>query len=188
MIKERRRSFTFHLLVLMMNVSWACTATAADIQVVVETQKPKWTISKHLVGLHMVYSFAPDKAYEDGRFAEWVGKSGVSTARFPGGSVVKYWDWKKPTGVLNGDSWNPRWDNTKNRSSEEWMSLDEYLDFVKKTGITPLLGVNAISGKLYGREKESIQRAADMVAHVKKGGMVARSGISAMKIVTGMAG
>jgi len=170
MFKERRRSFAFCLFVLMMNVLWLCRTTAAETHVVIDTQKPKWTISKYLVGIHIVYSSAPDKAFKDGHFAEWVRKSGVSTARFPGGSVVKYWDWKNPTGVLNGDPWAPRWDSTQNRSDEEWMSLDEYLDFVKKTGITPLLGVNAISGKLYDREKESIQRAADMVAYVKKRG------------------
>ena len=146
------------------------TISAADTQVVVETQKPKWTISKHLVGQHIVYTYAQDKVYADGKFAEWMKAAGISTARYPGGTIVKYWDWKTPTGVMTGDPWNPKWEGSQNRPPEEWMSLDEYLDFVKKSGITPLFGVNSLSGYQHKKTEQSVQRAVDMVNYVKAKG------------------
>ncbi|MBF0198707.1 MAG: hypothetical protein HQL32_13405, partial [Planctomycetes bacterium] len=39
-----------------------------------------------------------------------------------------------------------------------------------KSGIVPLLGVNSLSGHKHKRQEESIKRAADMVAYVKKKG------------------
>ena len=148
----------------------ATGVSAADTRVVVESQTPKWTISKYLVGEHIVYTFAPDKAYADGKFAKWTKEAGISTARYPGGTIVKYWDWKNPTGVMTGDPWDPKWDLSQNRPSEEWMSLDEYLDFVKKSGITPLFGVNSLSGYQNKKTEQSVQRAVDMVKYVKAKG------------------
>ena len=83
---------------------------------------------------------------------------------------MKYWDWQNPTGVMSGDSWDPAWNSKDNRPASEWMSLDEYLAFVKQSGITPLFGVNSLSGRKFDREKEGIKRAAEMVAYVKKKG------------------
>jgi hypothetical protein len=71
---------------------------------------------------------------------------------------------------MQGDPWDPKWDTSQNRPPEEWMSLDEYLDFVKKSGITPLFGVNSLSGHQYKKTDQSVQRAVDMVNYVKAKG------------------
>ena len=158
------------LLVLLPLLVFNLSAGTQETKATVNVGEAKWEISKHLVGLHMVYSHASDAVYKDGKVAAWAKKAGVSTARFPGGTVVKYWDWRKPTGVLNGDHWDPKWKAQDNEPPKKWMSLDEYLHFVKKSGITPLFGVNSLSGYVHKRIDESVKRAAEMVAYVKKRG------------------
>ena len=90
--------------------------------------------------------------------------------RYPGGGVVKYWDWEEPTGVMKGDNYHPEWNTANNAAPENWTSLDEYLDMVKVSGITPLLGVNITSGYKYDKVEESVARAARMVQYVKDKG------------------
>ena len=164
------RASNFYSSLMLFMCVFGTTVCAKETKVVVNVDSPKWTISDHLVGLHMVYTNAKDKAYKDGKVARWVKSAGVSTARYPGGTIVKYWDWRKPTGVMTGDHWDPKWDKKKNEPSDKWMSLDEYLKFVKNSGITPLFGVNSLSGYEHNRMDESIKRAAGMVAYVKKKG------------------
>lgn len=96
--------------------------------------------------------------------------AGVSTMRYPGGSIVKYWDWENPTGVNRGDPWDPNWNPADQVPASEWFGLDEYLDVVEASGITPLLGVNINSGYDYDKEQESIDRAVRMVNYVKSKG------------------
>jgi hypothetical protein len=131
----------------------------------------KWRISDYLVGMHSVYSFDPDTLYADGSYAAWMKSSGVSTMRYPGGTVVKFWDWENPTGILDKDSWNPNWNVVNNMPPQDWTSLDEYIAVVKSSGIKPLFGVNITSGFRYDRVQESIDRAAKMVQHVKDAGL-----------------
>jgi len=85
--------------------------------------------------------------------------------RYPGGSVVKYWDWGNLSGKATGDPWDPAWDGVV-ADSNNWMSLDEYLDFCDRSEIKPLVGVNYRSGYLYNRVQDSIDRAARCVQHV----------------------
>lgn len=137
----------------------------------VNTDAVKWTISDYLVGMHSVYSFEPDAFYEDGTYANWMKETGINTMRYPGGTVVKYWDWENPTGDLKLDSWDPKWNPKKQIKPEEWFGLDEYIAVVKQSGITPLLGVNITSGYQFNRVEESIERAVRMVKHVKDAGL-----------------
>jgi hypothetical protein len=148
----------------------ALYATFAENNFTIHTDSVQWKISQYLVGLHSVYSGEPDEFYADGSYAQWVKDIGVSTMRYPGGGVVKYWDWEKPTGILNEDSWSPTWNDANYQPEKNWLSLDEYLDFVDKTGIAPLLGVNITSGHLYNRVQDGIDRAVRMVQHVKDRG------------------
>ncbi|MBK0384060.1 T9SS type A sorting domain-containing protein [Pedobacter sp. SD-b] len=138
---------------------------------IINTDSVKWQISNYLVGMHSVYSSEPDKFYADGSYAKWLKDTHISTMRYPGGTVVKYWDWEHPTGILNQDSWDPKWDTANNAPAENWLSLDEYIAVVKASGITPLFGVNITSGYKYNRVQESIDRAARMVQHVKDAGL-----------------
>ncbi|WP_194767045.1 T9SS type A sorting domain-containing protein [Tamlana sp. I1] len=131
----------------------------------------KWQISDYLVGMHSVYSNEPDAFYADGSYVEWMKNAGISTMRYPGGTVVKYWDWENPTGILNQDSWDPNWNTANNALPEDWTSLDEYIAVVKSSGITPMFGVNITSGHQYNRVQESIDRAVRMVQYVKDAGL-----------------
>ncbi len=141
---------------------------SSDIQIF--TNSNKWQISNYLVGIHFIYSKEPDVVYEDESVAKWAKNAKISTARFPGGTVVRGWDWREPLGQgYRSDPWDPK--NTYSQAPESnWMSLDEYLEFAEVSGIAPLLGVNYTSGILYDRESESIERAADMVRYVKSKG------------------
>ena len=145
-------------------------ADRGEVAAIVHAGQPKWRISKNLVGMHVVYCNNPDKAYADGTVADWAKQAGIATARYPGGTVVKYWDWRDPTGVMTKDRWSPKFDPSCVRPPEDWMSLDEYLDFVKRSGITPLLGVNSLSGYVHNKTDESVRRAAEMVEYVRKKG------------------
>lgn len=146
------------------------SANSAAILVNIDTEHPQWQISTNLVGLHQVYCNVPDFVYTNGDIAAWAKRTGISTSRFPGGTVVKYWDWENPTGVKTGDSWDPAWDTNNNVYASEWMSLDEYIAFVEQSGIRPIFGVNALSGQTYNREADGIARAVRMVKYVKDRG------------------
>jgi hypothetical protein len=136
----------------------------------VQADNPKWEISPLLAGMHQVYVTAPDALYADGSVAAWARRVGIGTSRYPGGSIVKYWDWENPTGTREGDPWDPAWNPANNEPPENWMSLDEYLDFVVQTGITPMFGVNSLSGVVHNRTQDGIDRAVRMVEYVKNRG------------------
>jgi hypothetical protein len=127
-------------------------------------------ISPYLVGLHQVYTFTPDHVFTEGEFPQWVRESGVSSSRFPGGTIVKYWDWEHPNGQPFEDPLSPEFDATENTPASEWMSLDEFLAWVDRTGIEPIFGVNSLEGRVHDREAATIARAVRMVRYVKEHG------------------
>jgi hypothetical protein len=145
------------------------SGTVPQVSVTINPSNEKWTISPYLVGAHTVYYNDKDVAYSDDSFALWCKQAGVSTMRFPGGSVVKYWDWQTPSGTATGDPWDPAWDGIV-APAADWMSIDEYLHFCDVSGITPLVGVNYRSGYLYNRMQDSIDRASNCVQYVVDAG------------------
>ena len=149
-----------------------CSNLPAQNSFSIHTDNEKWQISDYLVGMHSVYNNEPDSFYENDAngYIAWMNTSGISTMRYPGGSIVKYWDWENPTGVNRGDPWDPNWNPADQVPASEWFGLDEYLDVVDASGITPLLGVNINSGYDYNKEQESIDRAVRMVNYVKSRG------------------
>lgn len=140
-------------------------AAAAD-SVAIDTAAAQFRISDRLVGLHFVYSSERDQIYADGALARWAREAGIALGRYPGGTVVQYWNWRAPSGVLVGDPWAPNWSSADAAPADKWMSLDEYLAFVKASGIAPVFGVNSLSGERFGRRGDSIERAAAMVRYV----------------------
>ena len=144
---------------------------SGPLTVSVNAASKQWDISPTLVGTHQVYSSIKDNVYADGSLAAWSKQAGVATSRYPGGTIVKYWDWENPTGNsgTTTDRWNPNFDGIEKPASN-WMSLDEYLTYVTQSGIRPLFGVNSLSGTLYNREPEGIARAVRMVEYVKTKG------------------
>ena len=143
---------------------------AAAVEVTVSADDERWIISDTMVGVHFVYSNEKDVIYEDGELAAWAREAGIGTGRYPGGTIVKFWDWENPTGVGTGDPWNPNWNTTDNAPPSEWMSLDEYLTFVDQSGIRPMFGVNSLSGHKYNRQQDSVDRAVRMVEYVRDRG------------------
>ena len=147
------------------------TRSAGPLTVSVDAASKQWDISPTLVGTHQVYSSIKDNVYADGSLAAWSKQVGVATSRYPGGTIVKYWDWENPTGNSGQttDRWDPNFDGVEKPASD-WMSLDEYLTYVTQSGIRPLFGVNSLSGTLYNREADGIARAVRMVEYVKTKG------------------
>ncbi len=143
---------------------FSCNLFAA-VQVSVNADNEKWLISDKLVGMHHIYYSDVDAVY-DGSIAAWANQVGIGTSRFPGGSVVKYWDWENPTGVNTGDPWDPTWDPALNEAATQWMSLDEYITFINTSSITGMFGVNSLSGHKFNRQQDSIARAVRMVEYV----------------------
>ena len=141
-------------------------AAASGDPVTIDTAVSQFHISDRLVGLHFVYSSERDEIYADGALARWAREAGIALGRYPGGTVVQYWNWRAPSGVLVGDPWEPDWSSADAAPADEWMSLDEYLAFVKASGIAPVFGVNSLSGERFGRRGDSIERAAAMVRYV----------------------
>lgn len=133
-------------------------------RMVVRLDDEQGRIGEYLTGVHFVYSDEKDVIYEDDSFANWARKAGITTARFPGGTVIKYWDWRAPSGYQTVDSWDAA--NADRAPPSEWMSLDEYLHFVDVSGVTPLIGVNMLSGVRNGRIEDSVVRAREQVSYV----------------------
>lgn len=151
----------FFLAVLFM--LYAGLAGAQSLQVRADLDEGR--LGNYLLGVHFVYNDEKDDLYKDQSFAKWARRAGVRVARYPGGSVIKYWDWKDPSGLQKEED---RWDENDHLRADpsEWMSLDEYLDFVKVSGVKPLIGVNLLSGVRYNKVDESVKRAAEQVRYV----------------------
>ena len=114
--KQPKIQFLFGVLILFL---WSNLQAQDKLVFNIKTDIVKWKISDYLVGMHSVYSFEPDAFYADGSYASWMKTTGVNTMRYPGGTVVKYWDWENPTGDLKLDSWDPKWNPKKQKKPEE---------------------------------------------------------------------
>lgn len=144
--------------------AFLCTAVFAE-EININSNYANKVISPYVNGMHFVYCMESDSIYADGRVATWAKDRNIGTARFPGGTTVKYWNWDNPTGVLKGDRWDPNNDPLNDQPEELWMSIDEYLDFCTQAEVTPLMGVNIHSGEVNNRRVDSVQRAVDQVQY-----------------------
>jgi hypothetical protein len=139
--------------------------------VALDVANSQWDISPWLVSTHQVYDSSADYKYADGTLAAWMRQAGIGSSRFPGGTLIKTWDWEDPHGAdYNTDDLVS---NKPKVAAGNWMSLDEYLDYVAAAGIAPHIGVNSLSGvtmatvdgQPYG-ESGNIARAVRQVEHV----------------------
>ena len=151
------------LVVILAIASCSLSPVAGD-EISVRLDEELGTIGKYLTGLHFVYSEEKDAYYADDSFARWARQAGVAIARYPGGTVVKYWDWQNPTGYKKQDFWDEP--DLQGAPPEEWMNLDEYLNFVEVSGVAPLIGINLLSGVRNDRVEDSVARARDQVKYV----------------------
>ena len=108
---------------------------AADYIVHVEIAKDsKWIISPYLATIHMLYTNGADGVYNNGTMATWVKENKVRAGRYPGGTTAAYWDWENPCGKMSCWSLDPEFVESQRAPESEWMSLEEYMDFVDETG------------------------------------------------------
>jgi len=152
-----------HLILSLAIASCSLSPVAGD-EISVRLDEESGTIGKYLTGVHFVYSDESDAVYDDDSFAKWARNAGVTVARFPGGTVVKYWDWQNPTGYMKVDPWDDP--DAESAPPADWMSIDEYLHFVQVSGVTPLIGINLLSGVRNDRVEDSVTRATDQVKYV----------------------
>lgn len=134
------------------------------------TMDARWTISPYLSSMSLVYAWAPDAVYvKNGSLSEYARQHRVATARYPAG-MASYWNWEEPTGIMGQSAFDPSWDGTA-APTDQWMDIDEYLDFCEASGIRPLVGVNYNCHKSFWvSEEDSIARAVRQVQHVKDRG------------------
>lgn len=161
--------------VIALTISYPLSAeTTADAVIQISTKDIKWSISEHLLGMHFVYVHEKDSIYADGRIAQWAKQAKVGVVRFPGGTVVKYWNWDNPTGVFSGDRHDPKYSAGQDIPGTEWMSLEEYLEFCRQSGAEPMVGVNIWSGHVHDRTKEGVQDAVECMKYTKRKGFRVR--------------
>lgn len=134
----------------------------------VNADRPQWTISKFLNGSHLVYAFENDSLYTDDRIAKWMRDSKTSIIRWPGGTVVQYYHWDDLNGIpFKKDSWAPGYDEEK-EPGYKFMDLDEYIVYCRKADTEPLVGLNLRSGKEYNRLEESLDEARRLITYCKE--------------------
>ena len=138
-------SALLQLVILSASFQYVCSesinASVADT--------PSLTLSPLLAGIHIVYCWAPTAVYGNGTIAAWAHSHGVKIARFPGGTA-SYWNWEDPTGIMGQTTLNPKWNGTR-APSDEWMTLDTYLDLAKEAVFMPFVGVNYVAVKTFNR-------------------------------------
>merc|ERR1712215_17628 len=140
-------------------------STSTSVLVHVNTI-PKWTISPLLASTHMLYTNGADAVYGNGSLVDWARHNRVMVGRYPGGSVASYWNWENPCGKMGCSTLDPEFDGNK-APVENWMSMEEYLDFCDEAGMTPLIGVNYnCHGNFWVSEEESMARAMRQVEYV----------------------
>lgn len=124
------------------------------------------SVSSHLMGFNLVYPQERDAIWQDGKIEGYLKDLSTSLLRWPGGTVSSYYHWDELTGEGWEDSWNPQNPGTPKPASE-FMNVDEYMELIRSTGATPLLGINMSSGWRWDRLEDGINEALDLMRYCK---------------------
>ena len=128
------------------------------------------SVSPLLMGFNIVYAYEADSIWSDGKITGYLKDVKTSVIRYPGGTVSSFYHWNALTGEGWKDSWDPQ-NPVQKKPDSEFMCLDEYIDLIKKTGITPLVGINMSSGRRWNRTEDGIREAVDLMKYCKAKGM-----------------
>lgn len=128
-----------------------------------DSEKP---VSDLLMGFNVVYPHEKDGIWEDGKLANLLNDLDVGFIRYPGGTVSSYYHWDALTGHGWVDGWDPG-NPVEPKPDSQFMDIDEYMDLIKKTGATPLVGVNVSSGRRWNREQDGIDEAIALMKYCK---------------------
>ncbi len=162
-----RLTFIAALITALRTCSLAESGEADSVHVNIDAGRTLGTISKYLTGAHFVYAFERDSLYADERIADWMRRSKVGVIRWPGGTAVQNYHWDNLNGIaFKQDSWSPDYKGAS-ADPKDYMDLDEYIAFCRRTGAEPMVGINIKSGKKYKREAESIDEARRLITYCR---------------------
>lgn len=126
-------------------------------------------VSEHLMGFNLVYSREKDAIWQDRKVEGYLKNVNTSILRWPGGTVSSFYHWNELTGEGWRDSWDPENPVTP-KDGSEFMDLDEYIDLIRATGATPLVGINMSSGWRWNRLEDGISEALDLMRYCQEQG------------------
>ena len=127
----------------------------------------KASVSPLLMGFNVIYPHEKDSIWQDGKIASCLKEVGVGFIRYPGGTVCSYYHWNALTGVGWADSWDPM-NPVEPKSGSEFMDIDEYMALVRKTGATPLVGINVSSGWRWDRLQDGLDEAIALMKYCRE--------------------
>jgi alpha-L-arabinofuranosidase len=123
-------------------------------------------ISKHLVGFNVIYPHEKDIIWDDGKIVSYLKDINTSIIRYPGGTVTSFYHWESLSGHGWADSWDP--DNELvDKPGAEFMDLDEYIGLIRKTGASPLVGINMSSGWRWNNVEKGISEALALMEYCR---------------------
>lgn len=135
--------------------------------ITINTSETGTVISPMLMGFNNVYCYEPDKYWQngDGISPQYLKNLNTGIMRYPGGTVVTRFQWENPSGQGWAEAGEPGFKPDKNTAPSEFMDIDEYLTYVKKLGIEPLVGINMSTGIKYNKVDEYVEQAKRLVKH-----------------------
>lgn len=123
-------------------------------------------VSGLLMGFNLVYPHESDAIWDDGKIEGYMRDLDTRLLRWPGGTVSSYYHWNELTGEGWRDSWDPENPVTPKPGSE-YMDVTEYMDVVRRTGATPLVGINMSSGWRWDRLEDGIEEALELMRFLR---------------------
>jgi len=126
----------------------------------------KHLVSDLLMGFNLVYPHESDEIWEDGKLEEYLRDLNTRMLRWPGGTVSSYYHWDELTGEGWRDSWDPE-NPVHPKLGSEYMDVTEYMEVVRSTGATPLVGINMSSGWRWDRIEDGIEEALELMRFLR---------------------
>ncbi len=123
-------------------------------------------VSDKLMGFNVIYPHEKNAIWQDNKIAGYLKDVNVGFIRYPGGTVCSFYHWDALTGEGWKDSWDPQ-NPVPPKNGSEFMDIDEYIALVRKTGATPLVGINMSSGWRWNRQSEGIKEAIDLMKYCR---------------------
>lgn len=138
-----------------------------DPQYIIRPDKaPIMKVSNKLLGFNIIYPHEKNAIWQDGKIASYLKDANVAFLRYPGGTVCSYYHWNALTGEGWKDSWDPK-NKVVSKDPSEFMDINEYMDLVKATGATPLVGINMSSGWRWNRLDDGVKEAISLMQYCK---------------------
>jgi sialate O-acetylesterase len=133
-------------------------------------------ISDKLLGLNLSLDHDTDERWADGRLAERLREVRAGALRYPGGEETSFFHWEHPGAPSGRDVWDTD-PNSRHHAdlgaadrNASHLDLDELVEWCRRIGAEPVLGINIESGVRLGRVEESLAEAVRLVRHCQSRG------------------